>query len=234
MNIFWILLTFSTILSNISGISIETQWNLFKDFLDKTKLSSGIFCSCGFLTRLNFHEFENERKNFWKRISFQFPPKQLGITKYSYGIYLNAKCPETFNYLKYGVENSLFTVRQKWMILVEDEEFLKDTLNYFEILDINLDSDISIAIPGESEALEISNLYKVRAARTNVSSHYFYDSTGSWSKDEGYTLKRRKIHGLVAERRNFLNQKFYGGVYVSECFENLRNETFFSALWNTF
>lgn len=148
------LLIILIILYNVGGLKAnsesEDNWSLFEDFLDANHLNSGIFCPCGLnRTKTSFYGMVpwiiDKMKTMNKRISFVYPPKQRGTYLHNHGIFLVGSCEHLNEYLKLADHFKLFGIQHKWLISV-DEGQLEDVLSGVETLDINISSDIIVAV----------------------------------------------------------------------------------------
>lgn len=129
--------------------SAVDNWSLFEDFLDKNNLNSGIFCPCGW-NGTSYEETPriiDKMKRLNKRISFVYPPKQRGTSLHSHGIFADAGCLNLDEYLKFADDYKLFRVQYKWLLAVEEGQ-LENVLSRFEDFDINVSSDINLAVGG--------------------------------------------------------------------------------------
>lgn len=129
--------------------SLDDNWSIFEDFLVANHLGSGIICPCG-LNRTSSYdqvipEIIAKMKRLDKRISFVYPPINRGRSLHSHGVFMDTECGQLDKYLKLAVGLNLFGVQYKWLFPVGSEQF-KEIISRFEVLDINVNSDINFAV----------------------------------------------------------------------------------------
>lgn len=129
------------------------NWNLFEDFLNKNNLNSGTFCPCSWNGSSQSYYEEatwiiDRMKRSNKKISFTYPPKRRGRNLlHSHAIFVDAGCLNLDEYLKLADDYELFRMQYKWLLAVDEGQF-ENVLSTFEDFDINVSSEIHLAVGG--------------------------------------------------------------------------------------
>lgn len=202
----------------VSSKTLEVEPETVLDFLKFNNLQTGICFYCTQLPRnwfesikqdlvyLSYHKTSSAKlRRFDRNKIFSFNQPRVGVI-------FDSTCNETADLLKKFSSAKLFNASYSWLMFAESYEI---STNMLRSQNINLDSEITLAIAGTKHSFDLYDVYNPNS-RTN--GKLIVNPIGQWTQGNGYNVT---LKGTKFQRRFNLN----GATFHAAIIAHLGNES---------